>query len=283
MTPNEIKRITEALILSHDAPMSLAQIKSALNIDINNDTLRLLLDEIKVEWSERAVHLTQVATGYRFQTAADVLPYIDRLRAEKPAQYSRAVLETLAIIAYRQPVTRGDIEDIRGVTVSSHIIKSLEERGWIDTVGHREVPGRPALWATTKHFLDDLGLLSLKELPVLLGQEDGDTGQLELVAHEANDASNTQGTPESDTNTANPSDDAELDAQQLERMTESLHALAPAVDANIEVDGHSMATEPQHINISSSEETGADSANHSADSADTVDNGTQQPNHPPTA
>ena len=162
MTPNEIKRITEALILCHDAPMSLAQIKAALNIDINNDTLRLLLDEIKAEWSERAVHLTQVATGYRFQTAADVLPYIDRLRAEKPAQYSRAVLETLAIIAYRQPVTRGDIEDIRGVTVSSHIIKSLEERGWIDTVGHREVPGRPALWATTKHFLDDLGLLSLK-------------------------------------------------------------------------------------------------------------------------
>ena len=102
------------------------------------------------------MHLTQVATGYRFQTAADVLPYIDRLRAEKPAQYSRAVLETLAIIAYRQPVTRGDIEDIRGVTVSSQIIKSLEERGWIDTIGHREVPGRPALWATTKQFLDDL-------------------------------------------------------------------------------------------------------------------------------
>ena len=188
MTPNEIKRITEALILCHDAPMSLAQIKAALNIDINNDTLRLLLDEIKTEWSERAVHLTQVATGYRFQTAADVLPYIDRLRAEKPAQYSRAVLETLAIIAYRQPVTRGDIEDIRGVTVSSHIIKSLEERGWIDTVGYREVPGRPALWATTKHFLDDLGLLSLKELPVLLGQEDGDPAQLALVTHEANDA-----------------------------------------------------------------------------------------------
>ena len=159
MTPNEIKRIIEALILCHDVPMSLAHLKEALAIDINNDTLRLLLDEIKTEWSERAVHLTQVATGYRFQTAPDVMPYIDRLRAEKPVQYSRAVLETLAIIAYRQPVTRGDIEDIRGVTVSSNIIKNLEERGWIDTVGYREVPGRPALLATTKQFLNDLGLV----------------------------------------------------------------------------------------------------------------------------
>ena len=149
MTPNEIKRITEALILSQDAPMTLAQIKTALDTEINNDTLRLLLDEIKSDWSDRGIHLVQVATGYRFQTAADVLPYIDRMRSEKPVQYSRAVLETLAIIAYRQPVTRGDIEDIRGVTVSSHIIKTLEERGWIDTVGHREVPGRPALLATT--------------------------------------------------------------------------------------------------------------------------------------
>lgn len=215
MTPNEIKRITEALILSNDAPMSLAQIKSALNIEINNDTLRLLLDEIKSDWSERAVHLTQVATGYRFQTAADVLPYIDRLRAEKPAQYSRAVLETLAIIAYRQPVTRGDIEDIRGVTVSSQIIKSLEERGWIDTVGHREVPGRPALWATTKQFLDDLGLLSLKELPVLLGQEDGETGQLALVVHDSQ---------------ANSAGERSTD-QPLEQMTESLQALTPALEA----------------------------------------------------
>lgn len=181
MTPNEIKRIIEALILSHDAPMPLAQIKSALNIEIDNETLRLLLDDIKADWSDRGIHLTQVATGYRFQTAADVLPYIDRLRAEKPVQYSRAVMETLAIIAYRQPVTRGDIEDIRGVTVSSQIIKNLEERGWIDTVGHREVPGRPALLATTKQFLSDMGLLSIKELPALMTQEDADTGQLELI------------------------------------------------------------------------------------------------------
>lgn len=235
MTPNEIKRITEALILSNDAPMSLAQIKSALNIEINNDTLRLLLDEIKSDWSERAVHLTQVATGYRFQTAADVLPYIDRLRAEKPAQYSRAVLETLAIIAYRQPVTRGDIEDIRGVTVSSQIIKSLEERGWIDTVGHREVPGRPALWATTKQFLDDLGLLSLKELPVLLGQEDGETGQLALVVHDSQ---------------ANSVDEHGTD-QPLEQMTESLQALTPALEA-LPTNG---MIDAQDVNVSVNEGT----------------------------
>lgn len=256
MTPNEIKRITEALILSHDAPMSLAQIKAALNIEINNDTLRLLLDEIKSDWSERAVHLTQVATGYRFQTAADVLPYIDRLRAEKPVQYSRAVLETLAIIAYRQPVTRGDIEDIRGVTVSSQIIKSLEERGWIDTVGHREVPGRPALWATTKLFLDDLGLLSLKELPVLLGQEDSETGQLELVTHEAK------------LNT-----DDEIAPPALEQMTESIQSLAPTIETTT----NEIIAEPQSISISTIE----DSVESDASTA-TVASDTEQ-NNPPTA
>lgn len=276
MTPNEIKRITEALILSNDAPMSLAQIKAALNIDINNDTLRLLLDEIKAEWSERAVHLTQVATGYRFQTAADVLPYIDRLRSEKPAQYSRAVLETLAIIAYRQPVTRGDIEDIRGVTVSSHIIKSLEERGWIDTVGYREVPGRPALWATTKHFLDDLGLLSLKELPVLLGQEDGDTGQLELVTHEINGVAKDQEAPESNMEVVNSADAVVVDGQQLDHMTESIQTLAPA----FEVDSHSITTEPKSISISSIEPPHSSNATDHAD-ADSVAADTDH--HPPIA
>lgn len=220
MTPNEIKRITEALILSQDAPMTLAQIKTALDTEINNDTLRLLLDEIKSDWSDRGIHLVQVATGYRFQTAADVLPYIDRMRSEKPAQYSRAVLETLAIIAYRQPVTRGDIEDIRGVTVSSHIIKTLEERGWIDTVGHREVPGRPALLATTKQFLEDLGLLSLKELPALIGQEDGDTGQLELAVH------NGEASHQAHIN----NEATQLEEKKLGQMTQTLEGLVSTDD-----------------------------------------------------
>jgi segregation and condensation protein B len=182
MNPQKIKRIIEALILSHEGPMSLARIKEALAMDLSSETLRLLIEDVRVDWSQRAVNLVQVSSGYRFQTAAEMQPYLDRLRVEKPVQYSRAVLETLAIIAYRQPVTRGDIEDIRGVTVSSNIIKTLEERGWIESVGHREVPGRPSLLATTQDFLNDLGLRSLKELPALKVQSDGDKGQLELVA-----------------------------------------------------------------------------------------------------
>lgn len=174
MTLSEIKRIIEALILCHDAPMSLPQIRQSLESDLSNEQLRVLLEEIAVEWKTRGVNLVQVASGWRFQSAPDLLPYLDRMRAERPVTYSRAVLETLAIIAYRQPVTRGDIEDIRGVTVSSEIIKKLEERGWIDVVGHREVPGRPALLATTKHFLDDLGLQALRDLPPLVAPVEAD-------------------------------------------------------------------------------------------------------------
>lgn len=174
MNPTELKKIIEALILCHDVPMGLAQIKQALNIELNNDVLRALLDELIHEWSSRSVNLVAVATGWRFQSAPDLTPYLDRMRAEKPVVYSRAVLEILAIIVYRQPVTRGDIEDIRGVAVSSQIIKTLEERGWIDEVGRREVVGRPALFATTKQFLDDLGLLHVRDLPDLVSVESAD-------------------------------------------------------------------------------------------------------------
>jgi segregation and condensation protein B len=129
--------------------------------------MRVLLDELREDWVGRPAELMQLASGWRFRTRAEYLPYLERLNPEKPPKYSRAVLETLAIIAYRQPVTRGDIEDIRGVTVATQIIKVLEERGWVDVVGHRDTPGRPALLATTKKFLDDLGLRSVTELPPL--------------------------------------------------------------------------------------------------------------------
>ena len=172
MTLSELKRIIEALILCHDAPMSLAHIKQSLDSDLSNEQIRVLLEEIAEDWSSRAINLVQVSTGWRFQSAPDLAPFLDRMRAERPAAYSRAVLETLAIIAYRQPVTRGDIEDIRGVTVSSEIIRKLEERGWVDVVGHREVPGRPALLATTKQFLDDLGLQGLQGLPSLVQSDE---------------------------------------------------------------------------------------------------------------
>jgi segregation and condensation protein B len=166
-SPSDIKRILEAALLASQEPVGLPELKRLFDNEMSPDTLRNLLAELAEEWKGRAVELVNVASGWRFQTAPSFQPYIERLNPEKPPKYSRAVMETLAIISYRQPVTRGDIEDIRGVGVSSQIIQTLEARGWIDTVGHRETPGRPALYATTRKFLDDLGLRSLEELPPL--------------------------------------------------------------------------------------------------------------------
>lgn len=163
----EIKVVLEAALLVGQEPLSLHDLQKLFDFDLSVDILRKLLEELRQDWTGRGVELTSVASGWRFQVRAEYQKHIDRLNPEKPPRYSRAVMETLAIIAYKQPVTRGDIEDIRGVTVSSHVIKTLEERGWIDVVGHRDVPGRPALLATTRQLLDDLGLRSLDELPQL--------------------------------------------------------------------------------------------------------------------
>src|SRR6478672_9767979 len=161
-SPSDIKRILEAALLASPDPVALPGLERLFDNEMSPDTLRNLLGELAEEWKGRAVELVNVASGWRFQTSAEFQPYIERLNPEKPPRYSRAVMETLAIISYRPPVTRGDIEDIRGVGVSSQIIQTLEARGWIDTVGHRETPGRPALSATTRQFLDDLGLRSLE-------------------------------------------------------------------------------------------------------------------------
>ena len=157
----------EAVLLSAQQPLTVGELKKVFAEEIGSDIVRVLLEELRADWAERPLELLQVASGWRFRTRAEFLPYLERLNPEKPPKYSRAVLETLAIIAYRQPVTRGDIEEIRGVTVSTQVIKTLEERGWVDVVGHRDTPGRPALLATTKKFLDDLGLRSVTELPPL--------------------------------------------------------------------------------------------------------------------
>jgi segregation and condensation protein B len=178
--PAEAKRIIEAALLASQEPLSLADLKRLFEADVGNDTLRRLLDELREDWAPKAVELVSVASGWRFQTRPEFRPFADRLNPEKRPRYSRAVMETLAIIAYRQPVTRGDVEDIRGVAVSAPIIQTLESRGWIDVVGHRDTPGRPALYATTKTFLDDLGLRSLQELPPL--EEIARTLQLEPAA-----------------------------------------------------------------------------------------------------
>jgi segregation and condensation protein B len=164
---NEIKRVLEAALLVAGEPVLPAQLAKLFEPALDGDTVRKLLEELAQEWSPRKVELVQVASGWRFQGRRDVQPYLDRLAPEKPPRYSRAVMETLAIIAYQQPVTRGDIEAIRGVAVSTYVIKTLEDRQWVEAVGHRETPGRPALYATTRTFLDDLGLTSVAELPPL--------------------------------------------------------------------------------------------------------------------
>src|SRR3954466_3211537 len=166
-TVPEAKRILEAALLAAPEPLPLSELKRLFDNDLGADTLKNLLEDLRADWSGRAVGLVCLASGWRFQTRLEFQPYLERLAPEKPPRYSRAVMETLAIIAYRQPVTRGDIENIRGVVVSSQIIQSLEARGWIDAVGQRETPGRPALYATTRKFLDDLGLRSLQERPPL--------------------------------------------------------------------------------------------------------------------
>jgi segregation and condensation protein B len=162
-----IKRVLETALLTSQEPLTPVDLKKLFDDELSNDTLRKVLDELRADWEGRGVELVSVASGWRFRARPESQKFLDRLEPQKPPKYSRAVLETLAIIAYRQPVTRGDIEDIRGVTVSSNILKSLEARGWIDVVGHREVPGRPQLYATTKAFLDDLNLRTLEELPPL--------------------------------------------------------------------------------------------------------------------
>ncbi len=162
-----VKRVLEAVLLSSNGALTLNEIKRVFEVELGNDFLRRALEELKTDWRGRSVELVQVADGWRFQTRPEMQPYLDRLNPEKPPRYSRAVLETLAVIAYRQPVTRGDVEEIRGVAVNSQIVKNLEERGWIEVVGHKEVPGRPALFATTRQFLSDLNLRALSELPPL--------------------------------------------------------------------------------------------------------------------
>ena len=167
MNTQEAKRVLETALICASQALSVAELRRLFDDTIAADTVRALLDELRGDWQERGVELAQLAQGWRFQSRAEMQPFLDRLYPEKPQKYSRAVLETLAIIAYRQPVTRGDIEEIRGVVVNAQIIRQLEDRGWVEVIGHREAPGRPALLATTAQFLDDLGLKTLDALPPL--------------------------------------------------------------------------------------------------------------------
>ena len=167
MNTADAKRVLETALICSQQPLQVRDLRTLFDDGLGADTIKHLLTELQLEWTLRGVELVCVATGWRFQSRPEMREYLDRLHPEKPPRYSRATLETLAIIAYRQPVTRGDMEDIRGVTINSLLLKQLEDRGWVEVIGHRETAGRPSLYATTKHFLDDLGLESLDQLPLM--------------------------------------------------------------------------------------------------------------------
>ena len=216
MNTTDAKRVLETALICAQQPLPLRDLRTLFDDQLGPDTIRSLLDELVRDWEGRGVELVAVASGWRFQSRPELRDYLDRLNPEKPPRYSRATLETLAIIAYRQPVTRGDIEDIRGVTVNSQLLKQLEDRGWVETIGHRETPGRPALLATTRQFLDDLGLASLEQLPVL----DGVPVAEALVAAMPGQASLLEGAEGADAAAEAPAVTEQPAASSMDRLAE---------------------------------------------------------------
>lgn len=180
MNTADAKRVLETALICTQQPLPVRELRVLFNDELGADTIKDLLAELQNDWAQRGVGLVCVASGWRFQSRPEMREYLDRLHPEKPPRYSRAAMETLAIIAYRQPVTRGDMEDIRGVTINTQILKQLEDRGWVEVIGHREAAGRPALYATTRQFLDDLGIASLDQLPEL--QNPTQQGMLDALA-----------------------------------------------------------------------------------------------------
>ena len=184
MNTAQAKRVLETALLCASQPVSVRELRVLFSDALGADTVKHLLEDLQLDWATRGLELVSVASGWRFQSRPELREYLDRLHPEKPPKYTRAVLETLAIIAYRQPVTRGDMEDIRGVTINSQILKQLEDRGWVEVIGHRETVGRPGLYATTKQFLDDLGLTSLDQLPLLQTGETQNAALSELLGED---------------------------------------------------------------------------------------------------
>jgi segregation and condensation protein B len=216
-----VKRVLETALLVADGPLSVLELRRLFNDELGADALRRVLETLRTDWEGRGIELTHVASGWRFRARPDLQQYLDRLRPDKPPRYSRAVMETLAIIAYRQPVTRGEIEAVRGVTVSGALVKTLEQRGWVEAVGHKEVPGRPALYATTSQFLDDLNLTSLGDLPPLedLGSLVEATPQLPLdepVAGQDDDVPLLQAPADGDDAAAEAGEDAPVEQGQAQ-------------------------------------------------------------------
>lgn len=221
MNTAQAKRVLETALICSQQPLQLRDMRALFDEAVGTETLKQMLGDLRLDWAQRGVELVQVASGWRFQSRPEMREFLDRLHPEKPPRYTRATLETLAIIAYRQPVTRGDMEDIRGVTINSQIIKQLEDRSWIEVIGHREAPGRPALFATTRQFLDDLGLASLDELP-LLDKESGAGDMFEALAQGAD----PMPSPQADAPADAPAD---ADGQANETIVRQPAVAAPAV------------------------------------------------------
>jgi len=231
MNTAQAKRVLETALLCSTQPVTLRDMRELFEDTLGADTLKALLEELQLDWAERGLELVSVATGWRFQSRPELRIYLDKLNPEKPPKYTRAVMETLAIIAYRQPVTRGDMEDIRGVTINTQIIKQLEDRGWVEVIGHRESVGRPGLYATTRQFLDDLGLSSLDQLPLLssvegqasvlasLNPPEADASQASLSLEDAIEASETT---ETQTDEALTSEALTAEAEDLTNLAQEM-------------------------------------------------------------
>jgi len=204
MNTTDAKRVLETALICSQQPLPVRELRVLFNDELGADTIKALLADLQNDCTQRGVELVHVASGWRFQSRPQMREYLDRLHPEKPPKYTRAVLETLAIIAYRQPVTRGDMEDIRGVTINALILKQLEDRGWVEVIGHREAPGRPALFATTRQLLDDLGIESLDQLPVLdsPGRQSALAASLGPVADEVQPGLAIEGSPDPESNDA---------------------------------------------------------------------------------
>ena len=212
MNTLDAKRVLETALLCATQPLSVRELRQLFNDELGADTLKSLLHDVQNDWTQRGIELVLVASGWRMQSRPEMRDYLDRLHPEKPPKYTRATLETLAIIAYRQPVTRGDMEDIRGVTINSLLLKQLEERGWVEVIGHRETVGRPALYATTRQFLDDLGVESLDQLPVLSSGE-GEGAMLEQIEFGLSDSVAAGEAVDSAQGLLSPDDEAQEYAQ----------------------------------------------------------------------
>ena len=233
MNTTDARRVLETALICASQPLTVREMGVLFDQELSADTLKTLLADLQMEWVGRGVELVQVASGWRFQSRPELRPYLDRLHPEKPPKYTRAVMETLAIIAYRQPVTRGDMEDIRGVTINSLIIKQLEDRGWVEVIGHRETVGRPALFATTRQFLDDLGLSSLDQLPPLDGN-DVQESALDRLDFESLAA----GAPEAEEAEA-------VDETQVALALEAGEALSQSVEETASLDALDADTTPE--------------------------------------